>query len=77
MVWVGLGLLPGNNSSTGSPEDLNRLGSFLGAMAQSNADQGPEHGPTAADLRTAEHLGRRVAEAAARWQVAQPASAAA
>src|ERR1051326_7468608 len=77
MIWVGLGLLPGNNSSTGSPEDLNRLGSFLGAMAQSNADQGPEHGPTPADLRTAEHLGRRVAEAAARWRLGEPASAAA
>jgi NAD(P)H dehydrogenase (quinone) len=77
MVWIGLGLPPGNNSSTGSPEDLNRLGSYLGAMAQSNADQGPEHGPTAADLRTAEHLGRRVAEATARWRLAEPASAAA
>jgi multimeric flavodoxin WrbA len=39
--------------------------------------QGPEHGPTPADLRTAEHLGRRVAQAAARWQLGQPASAAA
>src|SRR5438876_3767274 len=35
MIWVGLGLPPGNNSSKGSPEDLNRLGSFLGAMGQS------------------------------------------
>jgi multimeric flavodoxin WrbA len=77
MIWVGLGLPPGNNSSKGSPEDLNRLGSFLGAMAQSNADQGPEHGPTPADLRTAEHLGRRVAEAAARWRLGQPESQAA
>jgi hypothetical protein len=68
MVWVGLGLLPGSNSSKGSTDDLNRLGSFLGAMAQSNADQGPEQGPTAADLRTAEHLGCRVAETALRWQ---------
>lgn len=68
MVWVGLGLLPGNNSSTGSVEDLNRLGSFLGAMAQSNADQGPEQGPPPADLKTAEHLGERVARAAIRWR---------
>jgi NAD(P)H dehydrogenase (quinone) len=67
MIWIGLGLMPGNNSSAGSVEDLNRLGGFLGAMAQSNADQGPEHGPTPADLKTAEHLGRRVAEAAKRW----------
>ena len=66
MVWVGLDLLPGNNSSKGSVDDLNRLGSFLGAMAQSNADQGPE-GVTEADRKTAEHLGRRVAEAALRW----------
>ncbi|MBY6241392.1 flavodoxin family protein [Methylosinus sp. Sm6] len=68
MIWVGLGLLPGNNSSQGSIEDLNRLGSFLGAMAQSNADQGPEHGPPAADLKTAELLGERVAKAAIRWR---------
>jgi NAD(P)H dehydrogenase (quinone) len=68
MIWIGLGLMPGNNSSAGKIDDLNRLGSFLGAMAQSNADQGPEHGPTPADLKTAEHLGRRVAEAAKRWR---------
>jgi len=67
MIWVGTGLLPGNNNSKGSVEDLNRLGSFLGAMAQSNADQGPEAGPIASDLKTAEHLGRRVAETAAQF----------
>lgn len=63
MHWVSLGLPPGNNSSTGSEEDLNRLGIFLGAGAQSNADEGPDVAPTAADLRTAEHLGERVAGA--------------
>lgn len=68
MVWVGLGLLPGNSTSTGSPEDLNRLAGFIGAMAQSHADQGPEVVPPPSDQRTAEHLGRRVAEAAARWR---------
>lgn len=67
MVWVGLDLLPGNNTSTGSPEDLNRIGAFLGVMTQSNNDQGPEAAPPASDRRTAEHLGRRVAEAALRW----------
>jgi len=67
MIWVGLGLLPGNNSSKGSPEDLNRLGSYLGAMAQSNADAPPDIAPPAADLRTAEALGTRVAKAAKRW----------
>ena len=67
MVWVGLGLTPGNITAQGSPEDLNRLAGFLGAMAQSNADVGPEVAPAGSDLRTAAHLGRRVAEAAARW----------
>jgi NAD(P)H dehydrogenase (quinone) len=69
MVWVGLGLLPGNASSTGTPEDLNRLAGFLGAMAQSNSDETPDIAPPASDRRTAEHLGRRVAEAAGRWAV--------
>lgn len=67
MVWVGLGLPPGNNTTAGSPEDLNRLGGFLGAMAQADADVPPEVAPTGSDLRTAEHLGKRVAEAAIRW----------
>jgi len=62
MTWVNLGLLPGNNHSKGSLNDLNRLGGFLGAMAQSNTDQGPESGPISSDLKTAEHLGKRVAE---------------
>ena len=71
MTWVSLGLMPGNNTSKGSPDDLNRLGSFIGAMAQSPGDLGPENGPSASDLKTAEHLGRRVAEAAQRFQVEQ------
>lgn len=61
MIWVGLDLLPGNNNSKGSVNDLNRLGSFLGAMAQSNNDEGPEKGPIESDLLTAQHLGKRVA----------------
>ncbi|NDB69882.1 MAG: flavodoxin family protein [Methylocystaceae bacterium] len=69
MIWIGLGLMPGNNTSNSSPNDLNRLGSYLGAMAQSNADQGPEFGPTAADLKTAEHLGSRVANICRRWSL--------
>ncbi|MFN4311504.1 MAG: flavodoxin family protein [Ferrovibrio sp.] len=71
MLWVSLGLMPGNNNSKGSVNDLNRLGSFLGAMAQSNADQGPEHGPIASDLETAKHLGRRVAETAKAYKPAR------
>jgi len=63
MNWVNLGLLPGWNSSTASENDLNRLGVFLGAAAQTNVDEGAES-VHKADVATAEHLGRRVAETA-------------
>lgn len=61
MHWVNLDLPPSNNSASGSPEDLNRLGFWLGAAAQSNVDESPNTAPPAADLATARHLGRRVA----------------
>ncbi len=61
MSWVNLGLKPGWNSTAGSEDDLNRLGFFSGAAAQTNSDEGPE-GVHRADIATAEHLGRRVAE---------------
>lgn len=62
MHWVNLGLPPANCASTGSEKDLNRLGFWLGAGAQSNTDEGPATAPPEADLATARHLGRRVAE---------------
>jgi len=67
MVWINLNLLPGNNHSAGSVEDLNRLGSSLGAMAQSNVDEAPDVMPPKADLDTARSLGERVAKCAQRW----------
>jgi len=67
MIWVGLGVPAGNNHSKGSTEDLNRLGAFLGAMAQSNADQGPDVAPPTSDRQTAEAYGRRIAQIAA-WR---------
>lgn len=63
MLWVSLGLMPGNNNSKGSVDDLNRLGSFSGAMAQSNVDQGAD-AMVESDLATARALGQRVAEKA-------------
>jgi NAD(P)H dehydrogenase (quinone) len=68
MNWISLGLLPGNNTSQGSPDDLNRIGSYLGAMAQSNGDQGADLVPPQSDRDTARHMGKRVAQAAQRWQ---------
>lgn len=73
MIWVSLGLMPGNNSSKGSANDLNRIGSYSGAMSQSNVDQGAE-AMLDSDLKTAEHLGRRVAEVARQFQAARVAA---
>jgi multimeric flavodoxin WrbA len=61
MHWVNLALPPANCSSSGSEDDLNRLGFWLGAAAQSNTDEGPDRAPPEADLATARHLGERVA----------------
>jgi NAD(P)H dehydrogenase (quinone) len=67
MVWVSLGLLPGWQDSTGSAADSNRLSAFLGLMAQSNSDEGPDVVPPESDRRTAELFGRRIAELTHRW----------
>jgi multimeric flavodoxin WrbA len=64
MHWVNLGLPPGHNNSKSTEDSLNRHGFFLGAAAQSNADESADVVPPLADLRTAEHLGARVADVA-------------
>ncbi|MEM7755515.1 MAG: flavodoxin family protein [Planctomycetota bacterium] len=66
MVWVGLDLMPGNNSSQSSPDDLNRIGSSTGVMTQANVDQGADEAPPKSDRDTAARLGERVAEWAAK-----------
>ncbi|MGH2532334.1 MAG: flavodoxin family protein [Thermomicrobiales bacterium] len=67
MHWVNLGMKGGWDTSISSVEDLNRLGGWLGAMAQSNKDQGADIVPPTSDLLTAEALGRRVAEVTRQW----------
>jgi len=67
MLWVSLGMMPGNNHSGGSVDDRNRLGASIGAMAQSNVDAGPDVAPTKADLDTAHAFGAHVAACALRW----------
>ena len=66
MVWVGTGMMPAN-SKAATRNDVNWLGSFAGAMAQSPSDSSPEEGPPPGDLETARLFGARVAETAARW----------
>ncbi len=62
MFWVGLDLFPGRTK-----DEPNRIGGWLGAMAQSNDDP-PELSPVESDLRTAAHLGQRVAEVARQFR---------
>ena len=76
MHWVSLGLGPGWNSSAGSEQDLNRLGFWLGAGAQTDVDAGPED-VHPADLRTCRHLGQRVATVTAQLMAGRAASSAA
>ncbi len=61
MVWVGLDLYPGWHTRDSTPDELNRLGSWIGVMAQANSDEAPDVVPPISDLSTGEHLGRRVA----------------
>ncbi|MGP6420976.1 flavodoxin family protein [Pseudomonas putida] len=66
MIWVGLDLLPARSAAGCFDGQLNRLGSALGAMSQSNVEQPPEQTPPLEDRRTAAHLGERVAQVAQR-----------
>lgn len=64
MHWVNLGLNYGNNRSFTNEDILNRDAYTLGMAAQANLNQGGDVAPPASDIRTAEFLGRRVAEVA-------------
>jgi len=58
MIWV-----PPNELPKGiGRDDINRLGSFTGTMAQSDFDKGPEVVPPQSDRITARNYGRRIAE---------------
>ena len=68
MLWIGTGQNPSNNDDESAATEVeNRLGSFIGAMAQA-ANDSPDVTPKAGDRATARSLGRRVAQAAARWR---------
>ncbi|GHH81092.1 FMN reductase [Kitasatospora indigofera] len=72
MQWIGVGDMPGNNWTGGTRDDLNRLGSWLGLMSQSHADQGPEQAGSRGDLITAQRYGERIARLTQRWVNAVP-----
>jgi NAD(P)H dehydrogenase (quinone) len=62
MLWVGLDIKAGFCHSNGSINDLNRIGSWLGLMTQSNDDESPAASPPQSDRLTAEHFGSRIYE---------------
>jgi len=63
-IWVGMGM-KSSNTKASQRDDINRMGSFLGPMAQTPADAAPEE-MSSGDLETAGMYGARVAEIANR-----------
>lgn len=76
MIWVGLDLYPGWHTSNSSPNELNRIGSWLGVMSQANSDEPPGVVPPRSDLDTGGRLGQRVAEYAVLLALGRNAAAA-
>ncbi len=64
MIWLGLNELPAENG-------VNRLSSYAGAMGQARQEE-PDVAPNGADKLTGESLGRRIAQAAQRWNQPLP-----
>jgi hypothetical protein len=65
MIWVGNSILPETYSGAKPEEAANRLGSFLGAMAQAS-QEAPEKSFVPGDLKTATLFGKHFAEQVAR-----------
>ena len=61
MIWVGTGMMPANSKGS-TRNDVNYLGGFGGALAQSASDATPQEGPPPGDLETANLFGKRVAD---------------
>lgn len=64
-LWVSLAMKPANVKAS-ERNDLNRMGSYIAPMAQSDADAGADE-MSPGDLETARLYGARVSEIAARF----------
>ncbi|PKR54794.1 flavodoxin family protein [Thalassospira marina] len=64
-IWVSLAIKPANLKSS-KRDDPNRMGSYIGPMAQSDADAAPDE-MSKGDLETAQSYGARVAQIASRF----------
>jgi NAD(P)H dehydrogenase (quinone) len=65
-IWVGTGMLP-SNTKAAQRNDVNYVGSFSGAMAQSPSDSSPAE-MLPGDLETAKLFGQRVATITAQFR---------
>ncbi|WOI52274.1 flavodoxin family protein [Parvularcula sp. LCG005] len=72
MIWVGQGEPNGSDEAgqAGHPDAVNRIGGYLGAMAQSENAPAEEGNPPAGDIKTAFHYGARIAKIAKRFGAA-------
>ena len=65
-VWVGTGM-KASNTKAAQRNDINYIGSYAGAMAQSPSDSSPAEMPQG-DLDTAKLFGKRVTEVAVKFR---------
>lgn len=65
-IWVGTGMMP-SNAKAAQRNDVNYVGSFSGAMAQSPSDSSPDE-MLPGDLETAMLFGKRVAAVTAKFK---------
>lgn len=68
-LWVSLGIKPANVKAS-RRDDANRMGSYLGPMAQSDADASPDE-MSFGDLETARLYGERVTRVARQYRSSQ------
>lgn len=68
-LWVSLGIKPSNVKAS-KRDDANRMGSYIGAMTQSDADAAPDE-MSSGDLETARLYGARVMSVARQYKAMQ------
>ena len=69
MIWISTGMMPiqRDHGHGGKPEDINRVGSYLGLMTQSDHAE-PSQTPSPGDVESAKLFGQRIAEVTKRWE---------
>ena len=65
MIWASQGLMP-SSTKAATRDDINNVGTYSGAMAQSPSDASPAE-MSKGDLETARLFGKRIANVAARF----------